>query len=59
LDQLPDSLKEVELFLGHILLHTTRQGKYHFQLGDFSLSNRQNIATTHSDMPLYMAPEIF
>jgi hypothetical protein len=41
------------------VLHISRQGKYHFQLGDFSLSNCQNIATTHSDMPLYMAPEMF
>jgi serine/threonine protein kinase len=41
------------------ILHTSRQGKYHFQLGDFGLSNRQIIATTHSGTPLYMAPEMF
>lgn len=41
------------------ILYTSQQGKYHFQLGDFGLSNRQIIATTHSGTPLYMAPEMF
>ena len=41
------------------ILHTSRQGQYHFQLGDFGLSNRQIIATTYSGTPLYMAPEMF
>ncbi|KAH6884922.1 kinase-like domain-containing protein, partial [Thelonectria olida] len=41
------------------ILYISRQGQYHFQLGDFGLSNRQIIAATYSGTPLYMAPEMF
>lgn len=41
------------------ILYTFRQGQYHFQLGDFGLSNRQAIAATFAGSLLYMAPEMF
>lgn len=41
------------------ILYISRQGKFHFQLGDFGLSNRRIIAATLSGTPLYMALEMF
>ena len=41
------------------ILYVSEQGQYKFQLGDFGLSNRQNIATTFAGSLLFMAPEIF
>ncbi|KAJ9155641.1 Serine/threonine-protein kinase 33 [Pleurostoma richardsiae] len=41
------------------ILYISRQDQYHFQLGDFGLSNHQLIAATCSGTPLYMAPEMY
>jgi serine/threonine protein kinase len=41
------------------ILYLRREGGYHFQLGDFGLSNRQDYATTQVGTPVYMAPEFF
>jgi len=41
------------------ILYISRMGEYHFQLGDFGLSNRQGIASTFAGSPLFMAPEMF
>lgn len=40
------------------ILYVLRSDGYHFQLGDFGLSNRQANAATIVGSPLYMAPEI-
>jgi serine/threonine protein kinase len=40
------------------ILYVSR-GQYHFQLGDFGLSNTQANATTHAGTPVYMTPEFF
>ncbi|KAJ4321577.1 hypothetical protein N0V84_005248 [Fusarium piperis] len=40
------------------ILYVFRQSKYHFCLADFGLSNREDLATTFSGTPIYMAPEI-
>ncbi|KAI1127058.1 kinase-like protein, partial [Nemania abortiva] len=41
------------------ILFETRPDGYHFQLGDFGLSNNQNIARTIAGSLLFMAPEFF
>ena len=41
------------------ILYTSRQAQYHFQLGDFGVSNSQAIAATLVGSLLYMAPEVF
>ncbi|KAH9904820.1 protein kinase-like protein [Xylariomycetidae sp. FL2044] len=40
------------------ILYVQQGGAYQFQLGDFGLSNHQNIARSNAGSPLYMAPEI-
>ncbi|KAI1428209.1 kinase-like protein [Xylaria sp. FL1777] len=41
------------------ILYVTRSNEYHFQLGDFGLSNHQIVAQTFAGSLLYMAPELF
>lgn len=41
------------------ILYTKHSDKYHFQLGDFGLSNELRLAATRAGTPLYMAPEIY
>ena len=40
------------------ILYVTRQGQYHFQLGDLGFCHRENLAITYAGSPLYMAPEM-
>lgn len=42
------------------IFYVRRAGAYHFQLGDFGLSNFTRLATTQqSGTPIYMAPEVY
>lgn len=42
------------------IFYVRRAGAYHFQLGDFGLSNLARLATTQqSGTPIYMAPEVY
>ena len=41
------------------ILFISQSSQYHFQLGDFGLSNRQITAATFVGSLLYMAPELF
>jgi serine/threonine protein kinase len=40
------------------ILYMSGQNGYHFQLGDFGLSNFQALAETHAGSPVFMAPEV-
>ncbi|KAL2168730.1 hypothetical protein VTG60DRAFT_6901 [Thermothelomyces hinnuleus] len=46
------------IFSQENILYVSTQDGYHFQLGDFGLSNRQALAATCAGTPLFMAPEI-
>lgn len=40
------------------ILYVSQGDQYHFQLGDFGLSNRHGVAVTFAGTQVYMAPEI-
>ncbi|KAI1076885.1 kinase-like domain-containing protein [Whalleya microplaca] len=41
------------------ILYTSRQGQYHFQLGDLGFCNHANLAATVGGTQLFAAPEIY
>ncbi|KAG8409999.1 hypothetical protein J3459_007747 [Metarhizium acridum] len=43
----------------NILYITGKDGKYHFQLGDFGFCNQAIMAQSQVGTPIYMAPEMF